>query len=151
MIGFTGTQKGMTPEQYRYVWQFLNGLDPDVERWYHHGDCIGADHDFHRLVRRLPHYLAGVHLHPPVIDTKRAFCDYDAIENPLPYIERNHNIVDASKLLIATPGEAHEVQRSGTWATIRYAMKTNTKRLVVDPDGLLNLEWTNCMKAKDIP
>jgi hypothetical protein len=139
VIGFTGTQKGMTDAQRSYVRTFLIRMQDKPYWMVHHGDCIGADHDFHRIVRR---FGGMVYLHPPDKDVKRAFCDYDKSAEPKPYLERNHDIVDACDLLIATPGEPDEVLRSGTWSTIRYAEKLGRMRLVVNPDGRLNQDWT---------
>jgi hypothetical protein len=146
-LGFTGTQRGMTFHQTLVISNYLLGQEL-VQVWAHHGDCLGADHDFHRLIRQLRHpiapsrYVGRIHLHPPDVDTKRAFCDYDRIEIPEPYLKRNHDIVDACWLLIATPGESEEVLRSGTWATIRYAKKTGRLRWVINPDGTTNTEWS---------
>jgi hypothetical protein len=139
MIGFTGTQRGVTVAQQGVIWLWLNKIEEPEHTWFHHGDCIGADHDFHRMVRRIG---GNVYLHPPDIDAKRAFCDYDTEEDPRPYLERNHRIVDSSELMIATPGESEEVLRSGTWATIRYALKTNTPLWVINPDGSTITDWT---------
>jgi len=48
---------------------------------------------------------------------------------------RNHKMVDSAGVLLATPKEDHEVLRSGTWATIRYAYKKNKQVVLVWPDG----------------
>jgi hypothetical protein len=129
-IGFTGTQRGMTDHQKSVVELVIRALFRDGWRWVHHGDCIGADREFHDLAR-----AAGfsVHLHPPVVYTKRAFCKADAIEPVKPFLVRNHDIVDASEVILATPKEAEEVLRSGTWATIRYARKTGKLVKVILP------------------
>lgn len=146
-LGFTGTQHGMTLGQTRQIRDYLRDQNGS-EIWARHGDCIGADHDFHRLIRQLKHpiapstFVGRIHLHPPDNNTKRAFCDYDRIEVPKPYLERNHDIVDACWMLIATPGEQEEVLRSGTWATIRYAEKIGRLRWVINPDGTTNEKWT---------
>lgn len=133
-VGFTGTQRGMKPAQFHAVMGLLSAAEPE---WVHHGDCIGADEQFHRTARKLG---IKVHGHPPVNDSKRAFCDFDIEDDPLPYLDRNHVIVDSVSLMIATPGEAYEVLRSGTWATIRYSRKTGTDIAVVFPDGEIETE-----------
>jgi hypothetical protein len=51
------------------------------------------------------------------------------------YIARNHDIVDASAVLVATPRDWYEEQRSGTWATIRYARAQRKAVIIVWPDG----------------
>lgn len=129
-VGFTGTQLGMTSLQIEEVDALL--LDDLVTSIAHHGDCIGADEQFHRLAR-----LSGmtVHGHPPINPSKRAFCDFDSIEEEKEYIPRNHDIVDAVDWLIAAPAEFREQLRSGTWATIRYARQSNRPGFTVWPDG----------------
>ena len=57
------------------------------------------------------------------------------VHTPKDYLERNHDIVDETDMLIATPGEEQEVQRSGTWATIRYARKQKRTILTIYPSG----------------
>lgn len=133
-VGFTGTVRGMTPEQKEMVYVLLQEMDPE---WAHHGDCIGADAQFHRLAQ-----LQGIltHGHPPINQSKSAFCHFDMVSEPLDYIVRNHAIVDAVTIMLATPGEEFERLRSGTWATVRYARKTNTDIYVVLPNGSIHGE-----------
>lgn len=128
-IGFTGTQKGMTPNQLSVVRFYL---DPEKYLWFHHGDCIGADAQAHQAARRKG---LKVYLHPPDNSSKRAFCYFDKQDDLYPYIDRNKNIVLCSDLMLAAPGEMAEQLRSGTWATIRYARRTKTPLIIVYPDG----------------
>jgi hypothetical protein len=142
IIGFTGTQRGMTQLQLARVHHDVAevALLGDATLVGHHGDCIGADSDFHRIVR-----MCGglIHRHPPNVSTKRAFLDFDWDCIELPYLERNRAIVKRCEGLIATPGEPDEVLRSGTWSTIRYAHKRNlAKILVINPDGSTNTDWS---------
>lgn len=104
----------------------------------HHGDCVGADADMHGLVMaNRPH--ARFHVHPPNVDKYRAWCRFDEQEESKQYLVRNHDIVDASDLIIATPAEMYEVKRgSGTWATIRYARSKQKSLIVVWPDGSMS-------------
>ena len=160
IIGFTGTQKGITENQQK-AFDWL--MPYSVPRWkeFHHGDCIGADKEANDLVesrwekfhtkRRGPHYEVQlwsdyiedesrtpykIVIHPPRNRTKRAFCQPKGglILPPKDYIPRNHDIVDVSNVLIAIP-EGIEVMRSGTWATVRYARKKKIKCLVIYPNG----------------
>lgn len=55
--------------------------------------------------------------------------------HPRPYLDRNHDIVDATDVLIAVPNSVKEELRSGTWATIRYAKRTKQPLMVIPPDG----------------
>lgn len=59
----------------------------------------------------------------------------DVVHEPRPPLERNRDVVDASDVLLACPGGMAEEQRSGTWATIRYARKAGKPVVIVWPDG----------------
>ena len=121
ILGFTGTQIGMTHDQLMLFADIISDLQP-VQ--FHHGDCIGADKEAHGIVRAiLPN--CNIVVHPPVKGDKRAFCNADVILAPREYLERNRDIVDACDILIATPKSAKEELRSGTWATVRYAIKSH--------------------------
>lgn len=126
-IGFTGTQEGVTIEQARALWAFLNRSDPEE---FHHGDCIGADEVAHYIAKSLGIYVVG---HPPTNPKKRAFCDCDEWRDPKPYLDRNHDIVNETVAMVATPKSREEELRSGTWATIRYARKLGTPIEVIYP------------------
>lgn len=132
-VGFTGTQQGMTEYQalkLRTILKDLNKVNKITEA--HHGDCVGADFQFNMLVRAMfPN--AKVHIHPPIKAGKRTFCDADVMHDEKDYLVRNHDIVDAVDILLATPKENKEVLRSGTWATIRYAKKQGKKPGVIFP------------------
>ena len=69
-------------------------------------------------------------------ETKRAYCEnYEYMYPQQEYLNRNHNIVDASEILIACPAQTEEVIRSGTWATIRYARKNNKIIRFIGPEA----------------
>lgn len=129
-IGFTGTQKGMTMEQKGAVHYILWEYRPEE---IHHGDCIGADAEFHKMAK-----VVKIHtvIHPPIKKEKRAFCEGDEYRPEQHYIIRNHQIVDETSVLIAAPKSNNEELRSGTWATIRYAMgKKGVEVNIVWPNG----------------
>lgn len=135
-IGFTGTRKGMTNKQREmFVQVIANYSKPLIE--FHHGDCIGADEQAHDIARVHGFYIV---IHPPINPNRRAFCEGGVILTPRDYIPRNHDIVDSSDIIIATPGEEHEVIRSGTWATIRYAIKKGKTLRIIYPSGLSHRE-----------
>jgi hypothetical protein len=128
-IGFTGTQLGMSAHQKETLRQVLTAAtlqgDPVI---FHHGDCVGADAEAHEIA-----LAAGceVIIHPPIRRIKRAYCQgAKEIREPKDYIPRNHDIVDESIGLIASPKSNQEELRSGTWATVRYARKIN-KRVIL--------------------
>lgn len=131
-IGFTGTRKGMTPAQRRSVIEVMQRISPaPVEA--HHGACVGADAEFHRICWKLG---VGVVLHPSDVVGWSAICEgYVLRHEPRPPLKRNRDIVDEVELLIAAPGGA-EVRRSGTWSTIRYAKSVGVRVILVLPDGV---------------
>ena len=131
-VGFTGTQHGMTDAQAARLNTLLVLYDCTE---FHHGDCIGADAQAHDIAQSLP---ASIVIHPPTDSSKRAFKDGGMLLPRLPYLERNHAIVDTTELLIATPHQSTEVLRSGTWATIRYARRIGSRCIVINLDGSLS-------------
>ena len=108
---------------------------------FHHGDCIKADADAHVVVQQLLGWR--VEIHPPDVPTKRAFSKVgaeDVLHPARPYLIRNHDIVDATQVLIAAPDSIYEKQRSGTWATVRYARKLSRPVVLIYPDGSVDIE-----------
>ncbi len=131
-VGFTGTQFGMTERQKLRVIGALKALSaPSPIDEFHHGDCTGADVQFHQIVND----YERTYIHPPEDSKKRAWCSSSHILKVKPYIERNHDIVDAVNVLIATPRTDYEELRSGTWATIRYALRKDMNVIIYYPQG----------------
>lgn len=135
-LGFTGTQHGMTSQQKDTAMLYAMSCQPKEA---HMGDCVGADKEFHDIIhdinKKFPAHKCATIGHIPIYDTKRAFCLYDVVKEPKPYLERNHEIVNSCDILIAAPKESYEQQRSGTWATVRYAKKKNKPVVIVYPNG----------------
>lgn len=129
VVGLTGSQHGMNLLQERAVGQLLVDLAAES---LHHGDCVGADAQAHAIAKSMGLHVVG---HPPVNESRRAFTDCDAWRDPLPYLDRNHAIVDEVEALLATPQTMREVLRSGTWATVRYARAAQRELFVVFPNG----------------
>lgn len=127
IIGFTGTQIGMTALQKEIFENLICGLKGE----FHHGDCIGADAEAHDIAEK---YLECV-IHPPIISAKRAFKKANRICETLNYLARNKAIVIACERMIATPKEFAEQVRSGTWSTIRYAKNSMKSTMIIFPDG----------------
>lgn len=149
VIGFTGSQSGMTEFQEQVFSEILH-IHNVTE--LHHGDCIGSDEIANKIALR--ENITIFTIHPPSNYNRRAFCfddqqltkfnhvqtewkDYDDAKVrwcPVkPYLERNRNIVDTVEMLIATPKEYHHTLRSGTWATIRYAWQTKKHVVIIPP------------------
>lgn len=129
IVGFTGTRRGLSSAQYDELVGFANAQS--IEQ-FHHGDCVGADAEAHDIFNYATPWIV---VHPPIDDKHRAYRHGDVKVSPKPYIERNHDIVDECDVLIACPGSMEEEQRSGTWATIRYAAKIGRRTLIVWPNG----------------
>lgn len=118
-IGFTGTRDGITNDQRAKIHTILNDYNNIVAL---HGDCIGADTDFHNICKM--HDDIIINIYPPTDSKLRAFNIGDNIMAEQPYLIRNKDIVDNSDILIACPKDKNKPQqRSGTWSTIRYAQK----------------------------
>jgi len=133
-IGFTGTRKGLTAYQKDvidkmfWVW---SRLEPQ-EIKFHHGGCVGADAQAHLIATK---YGMTTVIHPPTNDKHQAYVVPDELRDPKPYLDRNHDIVDDSDLLIACPKSEVEIRRSGTWATVRYARKVDKRLMIIPPEG----------------
>jgi hypothetical protein len=148
-LGFTGTQRGMTPVQHKMVQhkmvqhkmvqhKMVQSLRLDWSPTeVHHGDCIGSDEEMHALCR-LHASQARIMVHPPLESKKRAFCAGDTVLPPRSYLERNYDIVDAVEAMSATSESMCEVRRSGTWSTIRYARKKLCSLHIVFTDGTIS-------------
>ena len=128
-VAFTGTQRGMTEQQMSAFRRLLFLFEWNE---FHHGDCIGADSEAHDVAQERGMLVV---IHPPSIETKRAWRFVINTREPKPYIERNHDMVDECWYVIATPAQAEEQLRSGTWATVRYARTQGRCIWLVLPDG----------------
>jgi len=129
-IGFTGTRMGMTFNQRARLREILGQCMADHSGAvsFHHGDCIGADEQAHAIADELK---LRIIVHPPEDPKYRAFCQGHVEEDPLPYLERNKNIVSRSYILIAAPKQNYEVARSGTWYTVRRAREQDLTVLIL--------------------
>jgi hypothetical protein len=128
-IGFTGTRVGLTPAQLRGVKDAI--LDRIGGGFVaHHGDCVGADCEFHRLCRGSWPGPVRIIAHPGPPSGWSAGCEADEWRAPKLYMVRNRNIVDMqdadgpdSRLMIAAPLELEPQPRGGTWGTIKIARR----------------------------
>ena len=101
---------------------------------FHHGDCVGSDSLAHIIALDLGYRVV---IHPPQDPKLRAYSSPEptndiSILEPRPYLERNRAIVDSVEQMIAVPRAISRVHgkvevprgtRSGTWYTVRYALK----------------------------
>ena len=130
-VAFTGTRDGMSPAQRTLVEKLLVEIAPSSVV---HGDCVGADADFHDIAKGLG---LTVYVYPGSIDEQRAHCEGAvAVSEPMWPTDRNPLIVEAAEVLIACPSGRKELRRgSGTWATVRHARRIGRRHLMVYPDG----------------
>jgi hypothetical protein len=139
-IGFTGNRNGFTFAQNKAMTKIFSSLSGHKIKEVHHGDCFGADTDFHFFVRNNLKDDIVIVVHPPTNSTLRAFCPGDKILDKKEYLVRNKDIVVESDLMIAAPAESKEKLRSGTWSTIRATRKCRKPLIIVFPDGKLQIE-----------
>lgn len=133
-IGFTGTREGMSHEQWLAVFDLLKPIAPFVTE-FHHGDCVGADEEVHRIALDLD--IQNIIVHPPTSTILRAYCQGHKTLKPKDYTERNHDIVNASEYILAAPNTKNRQPRGGTWQTIGFAEKAKNLWRVVFPDGIV--------------
>lgn len=133
-VGFTGTHHGMSWPQYTTWWNLVLPWKPIT---FEHGDCVGADSQSHYAVFYcLPD--TKIRVHPPEKPEHKANCllrPGDEVLSPASHLKRNRNIVEATTIMTATPPSMVELERGGTWYTIRYARKLNRPLVIVFPDG----------------
>lgn len=135
-IGITGSRSGLTEKAKEWITTYLrNNLCKISE--LHHGDCVGVDEEIHNLVINNDYINIKLIIHPPSIDIYRAYCQTEHVKQKYNYIKRNHNIVNNTDILFAFPPTKEEVLRSGTWCTIRYAIKKKHKVCIIYPDGTI--------------
>lgn len=135
VIGFTGTQNGMTDAQKDAVNDYLvSWLGKQVIG--HHGDCIGADVEFGAMCQALGYKIRIRPGHDSKGRQPKRGYGFRNVEFPSePYLERNKKIVDECAVLVACPKSNREEQRSGTWFTIRYAEETGKPVTIFWPNG----------------
>jgi hypothetical protein len=117
IVGFTGSRHGMTEQQRHKVRKIMTKYDVKEA---HHGDCVGADAEFHDLCVSLGIKIV---VHPPSNSSLRAYKDTGSV-TVLPtksYQERNRDIVTSTEFLIACPETETRQPHSGTWYTISHA------------------------------
>ena len=124
----------MTQGQKSAFVQAIQRLQPVC---FVHGDCVGADAEAHQLARAL---VSRIRIRP-CDHPSRAWCtgadEVCEVRKPL---HRNRDIVNDADVLIACPPTAHELRRSGTWTTIRYARKRSIPIVLLLPDGTVTTE-----------
>ncbi len=136
ILGFTGTREGMNDSQKDHLREFLSAYASEIETVVH-GDCVGADTEFHALVREvLPE--ARIELRPGISGRDgsaktRAYNKGDHLHDSMPYAQRDRAIVDQCTYLIGAPLDT--AASSGSMRTLRYAAKVRKQGMVLLREG----------------
>lgn len=131
-VGFTGSRHKNMPRRQAYtVIEILFELGGN-DAWFHHGRNKMRDDQAARIAKVLGYQLAG---HTPTDISKMGSVINDLNYPAMKYLDRNHRLVQDVDLLIAAPLGSYEILRSGTWATVRYAVKQRRLGFVVWPNG----------------
>lgn len=131
-VGFTGPRSGMTPYQRDRLRARLAELQAEHgEVVFHYGQAVGAD----AVAGAIAHALGWrVVSHPSDRAAATATVVPGAeVREPKPPLVRNRDIVHESDVLLATPRTVEEELRSGTWATIRYALRVGVPVELIYP------------------
>lgn len=115
-VGFTGTRAGMTEAQMETLRKYLVMFRAQYGPEFRHGVARGSDLQAEALAIVIGYIPERFH----------------AGDDPL---ARNRVIVDGSDIMFATPQQHNEIQRSGTWATIRYTNRIARPGITIWPDG----------------
>lgn len=127
-LGFTGTRGRISPWQYRKLEQVLSICAEDYDV-FHHGGCEGADTVAHLFAEELGFAIV---VHPGPKTDITPFLSHTILPRKA-NLERNHDIVLASSLVLAVPATKKEILRSGTWATVRFARTQQIELEVLYP------------------
>ncbi len=141
-VSFTGTRRGMTVLQRRALRTELSALFSPVSNTGHlfiHGDCIGADEQAHKMVRRYFPWVS-IATRPSNHHEMRAECEADVMHAPCDPLIRNVSIVREGSVLLACPAENEEQRRGGTWFTVRKARAMGKRIVLIRPDGTIKEE-----------
>ncbi len=120
IIGFTGTRNPLNSKQLEWIYRKLYVYRSSLEKEFHHGDCIGADEEAHKIAKELEYETFAHPANFPDSRGLRAYCDAYVVYPPLPPLIRDKVIVTVCDKLLAVPGQSYN-NRSGTWTTIGYA------------------------------
>jgi hypothetical protein len=132
-VAFTGTQKGMTfAQKIRVEWLLRMFAERGLSQVLHFGDCIGADQQTADIATSFGYHLVA---HPSTATHKVG--NHFAHERYVaaPPLARNAQMLAMSEILIAAPETKQEIQRSGTWSTIRRARATHMEFYILYSDG----------------
>lgn len=95
-LGMSRNRIGLTPEAKNILIEFLKENCNNIGE-VHHGDCVGADKDFHDICNE---NNLNIIIHPPTDNKLRAFCQGNKLLLPKKYLIRNKDIVNSSDFCI---------------------------------------------------
>ena len=131
IVTITGSQKGWTPEQRAFMRDVLANTS-----FLHHGACPGVDQQCHTEFAK-PHKTKAWPSNMEQLRCALHRLAQSHVHSVMPPLVRNRRMVDEAHRVYACPKEFHEIVRSGTWATIRYAKKTGKFLTIIWPDGTI--------------
>jgi hypothetical protein len=125
----------MTAAQLETVARLVRAFQPTEA---HHGACVGADAEFHWIVRReCPSCRIVGHPGPDeTMQARRALADCDEVLAPKSHFARNRDIVElALDGMIGAPPTEPLPQQGGTVYTVRHSWQRGRYTAVVWPSG----------------
>jgi hypothetical protein len=140
IIGFTGSRMGMTQSQRKvFTITIRDRIHEGAIQKFVHGGAIGADENADLIVSQ---WGIPIVVRPASNDRCLFWIEkgdgivraVHSVELPL---ERNRQIVESVREMIATPAQMKEMQRSGTWMTIRHSRRKEVPVTIIYPDGTL--------------
>lgn len=136
ITGFTGPRTGVTDAQLGALAAVLTRIDRDDGALsLHHGGAEGADEGADGIAVKLGARITVLPT-PDRFDVWLKRTDYPrSIAAPMAPLVRNRTLVRMTRRLVATPPGFDEVNRSGTWSTIRWARRERRRITFVWPDG----------------
>jgi hypothetical protein len=136
-VGFTGTRHGMTASQLERVQELLGRWRPTE---LHHGSCIGADSQVHRVALALGIPIESHPANNVKFEMRATLPGARTVHPARTARERNTDIVEQSDVLIATPGvRGYSREVGGTWMTIRIAAALRRPCYFVTSEGELQV------------
>jgi predicted Rossmann fold nucleotide-binding protein DprA/Smf involved in DNA uptake len=147
IVGFTGTRDGCTQAQKAQLCRVLRRLSGDSIRepgaalmLLLHGACVGADEAAAVIACGLAYHVRAMPCTFRNMQSRVSLEHSDEVFDEQAPMVRNRAIVAECSVLVACPRGMHERQRSGTWATVRYARKAGKPIVIVWPDGSVTEE-----------
>jgi hypothetical protein len=131
-LGFTGSQHPLPQAQIDKLREVLEAKWAEGFRQLDHGDCINGDKWANDMAREIGYRTKG---HPPIKESKRAFCKVDEEAEAKEYLDRNDDIAADTEELVACPSTFQRVPYSGTWATVTRAERRGRKVTFIFRDG----------------